>query len=332
MTFTCEQIKQLEKPYQDLASSDALAEHRDELNKLSSKEMQDLASRMILACPQEELDSFGLAINSLNGLAEEQSFHTVISQAHTVKKHVLGLLDPAHESPHELLMDEEVNELFIPFKDLALKILENNESAIAGRLALATPAKSRGQVAHHLSNTFHGSELATKTAAAFTVCRDIERFLLGAKPEGFFSSPEFSVDLCLEFSMLFAPLLAGREQAIGEKLSHLEPKLRHDIGRKLEMICPKAHDKQTPFRLIAAAMTPKEVEQQQEIPVQTKKPVEVISDARNPSGIFNSQLRERKVPTESLKNTASGYESGSDSGSDEEQESWLSSCCGLFKS
>ncbi|MCL9683131.1 lpg0008 family Dot/Icm T4SS effector [Legionella maioricensis] len=330
MTFTCEQIKQLEKPYQDLGSSDALAEHRDELNKLSPKEMQDLASRMILACPQEELDSFGEAIHSLASTTEEPSFHAVISQAHAVKKHILRLLDPTHKSPHDLLMDEEASEeLFIPFKALALKILENNESAIAGRLALATPAKSRSQLSHHLNNTFNGSELAAKTAAAFTVCRDIERFLLGVKPEEFFTSPEFNVDLCLEFSMLFAPLLKGHEQAIGEKLSLLEPKVRHGIGRKLEMMCPNAHDKQSPFRLIAAAMTSKEMEHQQETPVQTEKPIEIIPNTSNPNGMFNSQLRARKASTDIPKSAPEyEYESGSESGSDEEQESRLSSCCG----
>lgn len=326
-------INQSKNPYQDLSTSEALVEHRDELNQLSPEEMHDLASRVILECPQEELDSFGLAISVLKGPKEEEPFHTVVTKAHEVKKRVLGLLDPTHESPHDLLMDEEVNgELFIPFKDLALKILENNESAIAGRLALTTPAKSRSQLSRHINNTFHGSELATRTAAAFTVCRDIERFLLSTKPEEFFSSPEFSVDLCLEFSMLFAPLLAGHEQAIGEKLALLEPTMRHDIGRKLEMMSSKAHDKQTPFRLIGSAMTPKEEKQTQEMPVQTANPVEVISDASNRNGMFNARLRTRKEETAVTLESGSGYGSESESDSDEEQDSWLSSCCGLFKS
>jgi hypothetical protein len=145
------------------------------------------------------------------------------------------------------------------------------------------------------------------------------------KPEEFFTSPEFNVDLCLEFSMLFATLLEGHEQTIGTKLSLLEPKVRHDIGRKLEMMCPKAHDKHNPFKLIATAMTPKEEEKQiQEIPVQKAKTIEVIPDVSNPNGMFNSQLRTRKV---TIENPGPGYESSSD----EEQEDRHSSCCGLFQ-
>ncbi|BCA93974.1 hypothetical protein TUM19329_03350 [Legionella antarctica] len=334
MTFTFEQIKQLENPYQELGTSDALAEHREELNKLSTKEKQNLASRMILACPQEELDNFGLAINSLKSETEDESFHTVISHAHEVKKRVLELLDPTQQCPYELLTNEEVNdELFTPFKDLALKILEKNESAIAVRLALTTPTHSRSQLAHHINNTFDHSELATKTANAFIVNREIERFLLGDKPELFFSSPEFNVDLCLEFTTLCSSLLKGHEQSIGEKLAQLDAKTRHDISRHLEMMCPKACDQQNPFRFIAQAMAAnqekEEEKQKQEIAVQTVKPIEVVTATSNPNGMFSSQLRARKNGPETA--LASSFKYESDSESNLEQDSWFSNCCGLFK-
>ena len=251
----------------------------------------------------------------------------MIAQAHEVKKRVLGLLDPAHESPYELLTDDE---LFTPFKSLALKILEKNETAIAERLALTTPAKSHSQLSRHINNTFNNSELATKIAAAFTLYRDINRFLLRDKPEDFFSSPEFNIDLCLEFSSLCSSLVKGHEQAIGGKLAQLDPTTRHDISRHLEMMCSSACDKQNPFRLIASVMAAKE-EEKQEIAVQTAKPVEVIPNTSNPNLLSNSQLRARKeLPAVTLR-SGSGYESESESDSDEEQESWLSSCCGLFK-
>ena len=47
MPVTSEQIKQLDNPYQELNSTDLLIEHKDEFDKLSPEEMNDLATKSI---------------------------------------------------------------------------------------------------------------------------------------------------------------------------------------------------------------------------------------------------------------------------------------------
>lgn len=46
MTFTCDELKGLEHPYEVLGNGDALAENREELNKLTNDEKLVLASRL----------------------------------------------------------------------------------------------------------------------------------------------------------------------------------------------------------------------------------------------------------------------------------------------
>ncbi|MFO3154858.1 hypothetical protein SCR00_04520 [Legionella pneumophila serogroup 1] len=54
MTFTCDELKGLEHPYEVLGNGDALAENREELNKLSNDEKLVLASRLVLECPVKQ--------------------------------------------------------------------------------------------------------------------------------------------------------------------------------------------------------------------------------------------------------------------------------------
>ncbi|KTD44848.1 lpg0008 family Dot/Icm T4SS effector [Legionella quateirensis] len=416
MGYSLEEIQGLQNPYKDLGNGDALAEHREGLNQLSAEQKKDLATRMVLDCPQTELKSFGRVIEAARvPHADHPTFYSVLFEAYEVKRRIYALLDSRNKNPHLLILDKEFDEeLFNKYKDLALQVLDTNETAIAERLAETTPEESRNQVALNVKGIFPDTLFARKIGQAFALKRDIDRLLLGDnpneffssreysvdscqefsglfkvtknkessiaaklalsapqekqsiiarniqnlvptddefatkvrtaftvrrnidlllgdKPEQFFTSRDFSVDNCLEFSILFPALLEGHEQSIGEKLSLLESKTLSDINRKLEMINGAAHDQTNPFRLIAAAIVPKQgPSQQQEPTVDAPKAEPASSTSSNPNTIFQSVLKKR--PTELTRSPTLAQSSmDSDSDSDSEDEDCFSKCCNMFK-
>lgn len=87
MTFTCDELKGLEHPYEVLGNGDALAENREELNKLTSDEKLVLACRLVLECPVNELKDFAHAIEAARMPQDDSdTFHSVLFQAYQVKK------------------------------------------------------------------------------------------------------------------------------------------------------------------------------------------------------------------------------------------------------
>lgn len=328
MRYKIEEIKALKKPYKELGSGDALAEHLDELNQLNDQEMRSLASAMVLDCPRDELNQFGHAIEAARRPQDdEKSFHAALSQAYEVKKRIFSLFDPRNANPHKFILDSEFDEaLFNNYNELALDVLRDNETAIAQRLALTTPKEDRSRLALNIRNMFPQTVLVTKIGAAFTLRRNIDELLLGEEPEKFFlSNRDFSVDLCLEFSGLFPKLLEGHEKTIGEKLSTIKsPNTLSDIGRKLEQITHKAHNQDNPFRLIASAMIPKKEQPKQETTSQTQEktlPEVTATKTTNPNSLFGNSEQRKPV-------TSSPYIIDEDYDSEEEDESSQEdSCC-----
>lgn len=264
MSFTSEQIKQLDNPYQELKTAKLLAEHQTELDKLSPEEMNDVATKMLLACPKEEMQQFADAFAGLK--QSESEFFAVLYNAHETTMRIIALLDPEHSTPHSLLSGKEFNQdRFNEFDVLTRGLLKGNEVSLAIRLALTTPAEVRSSVASNLAKVFPGSECAQKVGAAFNLCRQIEGSLLKDQPQKFFTSRDYNPDLCREFSPLLSALLKGNEQRIGQQLSLLERKEISQICRELEQLNTVAHDRENPFRLIVAAITIPPVETQQTI-------------------------------------------------------------------
>lgn len=420
MGYTVEELRDLKNPYKDLGTGDALAEHREELNSLTPDEQKSLAARMILECPLSDLRTFGHEIEAgRTPHNDKKTFHAVLSEAYEIKNRIIALLDPRNKNPHLLILDNEFDEeLFNNHKQLAIDVLENNEAAIAERLALTTPATDRHQLALNVKGIFPGSVLAEKIGHAFAVRRDIDNHLLGDNPHEFFASREynedachefsglfsvitdqessiaaklaltvpqdnrssilrniqgivptsnelarkvgaafelrrsidltllgdkpeqffargFSADLCNEFSMLFPALLKGSEAAIGEKLSQLGEGVRADINRKLEMINSAAHDQSNPFRLIAAAMTPKQETTQKAClssEVSKSEPV-VSSSGTNPHSVFNSLLIKQPEITQRrslLSRAPTLVDTSSSEESDSNDDGCLKKFCGLF--
>ncbi len=311
MPFTSEQIKQLDNPYQELNSTDLLIEHKDEFDKLSPEEMNDLATKMLLACPKEEMRQFASAIAGFK--KSESEFFAILYNAHDVKMRIIALLDPEHPTPYSLLTGKEFNQdRYNEFNALANGLLKDKEVTLATRLALTTPRELRSSLASNLMRTFPRSECAQKVGAAFNLCRQIEDSLLKDQPQKFFTSRDYNPDLCREFSLLLSSLLKGHEQKIGEQLSLVDRKEIHGICRQLEQLTPTAHDKESPFKLIAAAITVPQEQPQQKI--------EIDGGVRNRHRKFNS-------PSEKDETTAPSTLSPK-SNSDAEEKNC--SFCGLF--
>ncbi|KTD76496.1 hypothetical protein [Legionella waltersii] len=422
MTYTCEEIQKLEHPYQELGSSDSLAEHHTELNKLNEEQKIAVASRMVLDCPNEEMKGFRHVIEAANTTHrnDQDTFYPYLSQAYEVKQRLVALTDLRNKAPHLLLLDKEFDdELFTKFNTLALNVVNKCELSIAVRLAQSTPEKNRSQIARNLNNVFRETVFAGKVSQAFAISRDIERLLLGDKPydffnsreynhdacvefselfnctkgkessiaaklalstptekrsaiagliktlspegeltsrtsaafelqrnieltllgdnpEQFFTSPAFDADLCLEFAELFPPLLKGKEQLIGEKLSCQEQQVIAEIGRKLEWINPNAANQDSTFRLIASAMTNKKesalkapsVRLQEPTPTRTDQTTKSPSsrvDTEKPAMQFQHSLFDRKSSTPLLATIRE-----EDSDEEENEESSCSHLCGFW--
>lgn len=281
MAFTYEEMMQLENPYEELGSGDALAENREVLDALSAEEKRTIASKIVKACPERNMRWFGLQMQALkNMVKKEDTFFPVLANAHMVKHRILALLDQRNPTPHALFLAQEAQlAIFHQFNDLAQDVLKTNASAIAERLALATPEDSRGKVVRSIDSIFPQSHFLTQTQAAFTLRHNIEQFLLGDQPELFFTSPDFDKAICDTFATLLRTLLKGHEENIGNKLSSTELDTHIQVMHQLELLSTEAFDEANPFKLIAARMSP------EAIPEQNKKPLHW----ENPYTLFSSR-------------------------------------------
>jgi hypothetical protein len=244
MGYTVEELRDLKNPYKDLGTGDALAEHREELNSLTLDEQKSLAARMILECPLSDLRNFGHEIEAgRTPHDDKKTFHAVLSEAYEIKNRIIALLDPRNKNPHLLILGNEFDEeLFNNHKQLAVDVLENNEAAIAERLALTTPATDRNQLALNVKGIFPGTVLAEKIGHAFAIRRDIDNFLLGEDPHQFFASREYNVDACHEFSGLFS-VITDQESSIAAKMALTVPQdKRSNISRNIQGLVPTSDE------------------------------------------------------------------------------------------
>jgi hypothetical protein len=293
MVFTYEELIALENPYEELNTGDALAENAAGLNALSNDEKRTLSTKIIAACPQAKLNNYFLQIEALKNPANtSESFHSVISEAYQVRKRIFALMDPKNRAPHNLLTGEEFTpELFHRFKDLTQMVLENNEPVIAERLALCAPEHGRSQIARNIDIAFPKSTLTTTLQSAFTLRRNIDRLLLGAKPEQFFTSLDYKKENCDLFVTMFRTLLKDREKEIADKLAAIESmETRAKVKHQLELLSTKTFDKTNPFKLIAENMNAI-------ISSEPMKTVSPGSQATNPSGLFGKSSTPSKIST-----------------------------------
>ncbi|WP_133136054.1 hypothetical protein [Legionella rowbothamii] len=263
MTYSRLDLLEHKKPYDlfnDVDAGDIFAEHQDVLDaELSEEEQLEFAIKLVSGCPQDKLAELKGAAKALySPVQTDTCFYLVIDDALQTKIRLLGILDNENTQPHAFLLEENTPDLLERFNVLACEILENNEIAIAERLALLTPDEHRSRLAHTIRNIFPNSALSEEVNAAFTLRRSMGQ-LLGDTPEVFFTDRDFSRDNCLKFSTMLSKLLAGQEAEIGSKLSKKSTEVRSAVRYKLELLASSAFNSADPFHLIAKEMNAKRV-------------------------------------------------------------------------
>ncbi|EHL32527.1 hypothetical protein [Legionella drancourtii] len=254
MAYSKNEILGFDNPYNHLNDGDVLAEHQEILDALDHDRKTILASAMVSKCPPEKLKEFGRALNALGSPmnSSQGTFHAIIFPLHQVKTRMFSLLDPENPRPHTILKDSL--DLFNEHKYFALHVLINHEAALAERLAALAP-EERNRTAQLLKSAFPKSPLTEKINIAFTLQRNIECLLLGAQPEQFFTSRDFSREHCLLFANLFTPIKDELAQHIGVKLAQITAaETRQKVEEGLKSLTTSAHDKANPFALIRQAM------------------------------------------------------------------------------
>lgn len=276
-------LDDIKNPYAELGSIELFEKNRDDLNKLTPKEKVILASRIVIGCPKAEWDDFGKRIMELqhNEAILEGSFLQNLSEAYSVRN-TLSLINTENPPPCDVLLDEEFQDLFIQFSDVAVHALKDKESFFAERLALTTPENKSKAVIPAVERCF-GKAIAEQTRAAFLLHRTTNHYLINSEhPEHFFDAgvnKDFNPDLCNQFPRLFSGLLKGHEEDITKKLVDLnDEKIVSKISRDLETINTAAHDQNNPIRRLAEALAQKAPQQQakesprilQQVPVEQK--------------------------------------------------------------
>jgi hypothetical protein len=202
MPLSPKEIKALSKPYDQLDNADALVEHQAALDQLLPAEQVQLATTLIAACPSADLNTYGCHIEALRNHQVNSSFHSVMVDALNVRKIIIALHDPRNPTPYNQILTELDDARFNQFHTLATKCLAGQEIIIAAKLALTTPLEKRSQVAQIINNLFRESTFASAVGAAFTLRRDIDKWVNG-HPEQFFSSPEFNPELWVQYDSVF---------------------------------------------------------------------------------------------------------------------------------
>lgn len=260
--LTYEQILASEDPYKDILEADGLVAHLNELIELNEDEQFELATKMMSKAPTEKLYELHATIEAAKANGHI-SFYDVLSQAYGVRNLLERLKNPETKNLDQLLLGKEFEPgLFENFNELSNNILNGSETSIAISMAISTSREKHSEVARALNNIFPNSTLGQEVRAAFAFRREVDSLLVdqpngtGYHPELFFTSRDFSVEMCGKFNSILVGLIAGNEEKIGTGLAKVESsELRAQIALKLEQINPNALDPNSPFKLIAKAMT-----------------------------------------------------------------------------
>ncbi len=248
--FTYEQISQMENPFEQLGSADALAEHAAELNQLKEQDMVAVASRMVRQCPEEEFEDFSR--HGIKALENQGNFYFVLDKAINIRQLSISLLDTKNPAPHRGLTGRDFDgDLFNQFPELFHSLIANQEVMIAQRFAECIPDMAvQSELLRNIGN-IQATELARLTGIAFQLHHHIQTKLLSDTPEEFFKSREFNLDNSHQFLPLICKLIEGKEQAIGEKLAKALAKDLTFIPSVLEQLKENAADTKSQFKTIA---------------------------------------------------------------------------------
>jgi len=241
MSLSKVEIKTLANHYLHLGNGDALAQNQEALDSFPLKEQREIATGMVLNCPEKDLGQLRGALSAIEPIipTEENCFYHVLNRGLETRSKIRGLslYDKRHKTPHNLLLGIDFSAaLFNEFAELSLRLLDKKEIDIATKLALSTPPTERSKLIQNAQNAFPDSLLVTKLGAAFTLRRELDK-LLGDAPHTFFLSEEFDKKSYLEFAELFQ-LIDDKEDDIAAKMASTPDVDRDTVLEKMAAIFP----------------------------------------------------------------------------------------------
>lgn len=252
MPYHANAILTVENPYKLLGNKKALLENKRVLEEISTDNKRILAERVAVNCPVEELHQFNAMVTDISESNDENCFYHYLSASCSLKEILLSKPTPENKNPFSALLDLEAG-LIANYENLIKKYLIDRD--VVHTFALETPPELRSKVSRKIAIIFPVGkyDLSTGIQTAFELLTAFERADKSNQLAAFFQNKAYT-DSILAFSDLIEGKLSDREKIIGRQFAALDPEVRGNINRTLELIQPKAYDKESCFRKISQEM------------------------------------------------------------------------------
>ncbi|MGQ3889620.1 hypothetical protein ACQUW5_11370 [Legionella sp. CNM-1927-20] len=248
--YTAEELRNLPNPYKELfEDNDTLAENRDSLEQLSYKDKLTVTTKMLLACPNNQLRMLSARAEELRHHQEpEDSFHRVLSRGLEVRHRIQAMADQQNPHPQNNLLDNEFNaDLFNEFGELKIKLTERELTELVNNLVLKTPDNQIQELSKNIRAGLSETNLGPALSEAF-VLRRLLTLLQSQQPHQAFTSSDFNSDLFHKYPCLVTSFLSGHEAEIAQRLANSNE--RAAINNGLEQLRPNVIDNENPLSIL----------------------------------------------------------------------------------
>ncbi|WP_419419817.1 hypothetical protein ACNVED_00495 [Legionella sp. D16C41] len=248
--YTTEELQTLQNPYKELIEdNDAFAENRDTLEQLNGKEKINLATKIILNCPTNQMRGLSMQLEALRHHGEtEQSFHRILSRGLEVRQRIQAMANQANPHPQNNLLDKEFGaDLFNEFGRLKIEFVQQELDSIVVNLATKTQDNQIKELTQNIRAGFSDTNLGSALGEAL-VLRRLLTTLRGEEPQKAFTSLDFNPDLFHKYPQLVAFYLTGHEAEIAQKLALSNEKAM--VNNSLERLKPTAMTETNPLSLL----------------------------------------------------------------------------------
>ncbi|WP_131782039.1 hypothetical protein [Legionella gresilensis] len=290
--YTVEELKNLPNPYKELfEDSDTMAENRDSLEQLSYQDKISVATKMVLACPNNQLRSLSLKSEELRHHQEtEESFHRVLSRGLEVRHRIQAMADQQNPHPQNSLLDNEFNaDLFNEFRDLKIQLTEQELTDLVYNLVLKTPDNQIQELNKNVRAGLSETKLGPALGEAFVLKR-LLTLLQSSEPHQAFTSSDFNPALFHKHPHLVASFLIGREAEIAQRLANSNE--RAVINSGLEQLKPNVMSNADPLSILYSQFQTASV-----MAEAVNKQHQTTSSYVNTSNIKQQEIREDKPET-----------------------------------
>ncbi|STX50039.1 Uncharacterised protein [Legionella busanensis] len=286
--YTVEELKNLSNPYKELfEDSDTMAENRDSLEQLGYQDKISVATKMVLACPNNQLRSLSLKSEELRHHQEtEESFHRVLSRGLEVRHRIQAMADQQNPHPQNNLLGNEFNaDLFNEFRDLKIQLTEQELTDLVNNLVLKTPDNQIQELNQNVRAGLSETKLGPALGEAFVLKR-LLTLLQSSEPHLAFTSSDFNPALFHKHPRLVASYLIGREAEIAQRLANSNE--RAAINSGLEQLKPQVMSNADPLSILYSQF------QTANVMAEAAKQHQMTSSYVNTSNITPQEIKEVK--------------------------------------